>query len=128
MIILKRSTEVIKRQLSKEKNGKPVEIPSSIELALCYLTSKTAAQIEGTPLAELGQIPINEADIALVGVYGAERAIGMASEVLGVINEAVDDARAIGSLWAPLFEKVGDIMKIVDGLADVRKYQISSSC
>ena len=43
-------------------------------------------------------------------------------------NEAVDDARAIGSLWAPLFEKVGDIMKIVDGLADVRKYQISSSC
>jgi hypothetical protein len=62
---------------------------------------------------------INKANEALANMGSRGGVINATTNILSDINKVAEDVQAVRDLWAPLFEKVGIIMKIVDRLADV---------
>jgi hypothetical protein len=62
---------------------------------------------------------IKKASEGLENMRSLGRAGDVPGDMLGRVNRYVEDATAVGNLWAPLFQKVGLFVQIVDALADV---------
>jgi hypothetical protein len=77
---------------------------------------------------ELNVEPITQANEALANMDSLGRTVHFASDVMGGIGEVTGDGTAFGYLWAPLFEKIGIFMKIVDSIADVRNILFLCDC
>jgi hypothetical protein len=108
---------MIKRQLSKEKNGKRIDASGFIKLALRRSASKMDDSVDNS--LGLDVEPIKQANEALTNMHSLGKVVSSVSDVMGGIGEIVVDGAAFVDLWAPLFEKIGTFMKIVDSLTDV---------
>jgi hypothetical protein len=108
---------MIKRQLSKEKNGKRVEASGFTTLALRRSVSNMDDSIGDLPGLDVE--PIKQANEALANMHSLGKLVSSASNVMGGISEVVADGTAFDQLWTPLFEKIGIFMRIVDSLTDV---------
>jgi poly(3-hydroxyalkanoate) synthetase len=108
----------ITRRLSREKSGGRVETGASIEIML---------RISKSEVVDMSKSALNPAEESLVKtnedlekMQSPKGIVSVAGKTASEVGRVVEDATAVADLWAPLFEKVGFFMKIVDEVAEVR--------
>lgn len=47
-------------------------------------------------------------------------------EAIGSASERMEALEAAGDVWGPLFEKLGALTKLVDGIGEVRRFGLSA--
>jgi hypothetical protein len=94
---------------------------------LHFTKSKTAA-LAGDALATMNAQLINKTNEALGNMGTPVGVVNAANNTLGGINKITEDAKTVSNLWAPLFEKLGLFMRIMDGISDVSGLEILAIC
>jgi hypothetical protein len=114
----------ITRRLSREKSGGRVETGGSIEIMLRI--SKSEAVDMSKSALNLVKESLVKTNDDLGKMQDLKGIVSVTGETVGKAGRAVQDATAVADLWAPLFEKVGFFMKIVDEIAEVRTLEFRS--